>query len=93
MKENSQGSVTGRRVLHSWGPGPSTDTPMAGRSLVKASLGRGIGAKAHISFLGLKVRKIGAHGWTQLVRGKGELKLRGFGTLGGNFDHKSSRKP
>lgn len=60
---------------------------------MKAFLGRGIGAKAHVSFLCLKVRKIGAHGWTQLVRGKGELKLRGCGTLGRNFDYKSRRKP
>lgn len=45
---------------------------------MKAFLGRGIGAKAHISFMCLKVKKIGAHGWTHLVRGKGELKLRGI---------------
>lgn len=38
-------------------------------------LDRGFGAKAQISLMRLRVRKVGACGWAQLVRGKEEMNL------------------
>lgn len=71
---------------------------MVGRTLEKKhSWTEGlVQTKAQTGLVCCRVRKIGACGWTPLVRSKEEMELGGdqdFGTLGRNFDHKSSEKP